>query len=94
MATQIRINGKEVTNPFVKAFLIFGAIITMALVTTVVIFVLLPIIGVAVTLSAWFVVIFVVAIFVGVATLAFVTAMLGMLFGAMEFRIEKSRKKH
>lgn len=94
MATKILINGKEVTNPFVKAFLVFGAIITVALVTTVVIFVLLPIIGVAVTLSAWIVVIFIVAIIVGIATLAFVTAMLGMLFGAMEFRIEKSRKRH
>lgn len=94
MATKILINGKEVTNPYVKAFLVIGAIITMALVTTVVIFVLLPIIGVAVTLSAGFVVIFIVAIFLGIATLAFVTAMLGMLFGAMEFRIEKSRKRH
>ena len=52
MATQILINGKEVTSPFAKAFLVFGAIITVALVTAVVIFVLLPIIGVAVTLSA------------------------------------------
>ena len=94
MATQILINGKEVTSPFAKAFLVFGAIITVALVTAVVIFVLLPIIGVAVTLSAWIVVIFIVAIIVGIATLAFVTTMLGMLFGAMEFRIEKSRKRH
>ena len=92
MATKILINGKEVTNPFLKAFLVLGAIITVAIVAAVVIFILLPIIGVAVTLSAGFVLIFIVAIVVGIATLAFVTALLAMLFGAMEFRIEKSRK--
>ena len=92
MATKILINGREVTNPFLKAFLVLGAIITVAIVAAVVIFILLPIIGVAVTLSAGFVLIFIAAIFVGIATLAFVTALLAMLFGGMEFRIEKSRR--
>ena len=93
MVTQIRVNGREVKNPFLKAFLLFGAIITLALVTIVVIFVLLPIIGVAVTLSAGFVMVFVVAIFIGIAVLAFITAMLGMLFGALEFRFERPRRR-
>ena len=93
MATQILINGKEVTNPFAKAFLVIGVIITVAFVMAVVTFVLLPIIGVAVTLSAGVVAIFIVAIIVGVAMLAFVTAMLGLLFGALEFRIERSRRR-
>lgn len=92
MATKILVNGKEVTNPFLKAFLVVGAIITVAIAAAVVIFILLPIIGVAVTLSAGFVVIFIVAIFAGIATLAFVTALLAMLFGAMEFHIEKSHR--
>lgn len=92
MATKILVNGKEVTNPFVKAFLVLGAIITVAIVAAVVIFILLPIIGVAVTLSAWVIAIFIAAIVVGITSLAFVTALLAMLFGAMEFHFEKSRR--
>lgn len=93
MATQILINGKEVTNPFAKTFLVFGVILTVAFVMAIVLFVLLPIIGVAVTLSAGVVAIFIVATIVAVAMLAFITAMLGLLFGAMEFRVERSRRR-
>ena len=93
MATKIIINGKEITNPFAKALLIFGAIVVAAMVTAVVIFVLLPIIGVAVTLSVGFIVIFIVATIVSVATLALVTIISAWLFGAAEFRIERSHKR-
>lgn len=92
MTTRIIINGKEVTNPFAKALLILGAIVVAALVTAVVIFVLLPIIGVAVTLSVGFVVIFIVATLVSVATLVLVTVISAWLFGAAEFRIERIHK--
>ena len=93
MATRIIINDKEVTNPVTKAFLIIGAIIVAAFVTAFVIFVLLPIIGVAVTLSVGFIIIFIVATFVSVATLAFITVILGWFFGSTEFRIEKNHKR-
>ena len=93
MATKIILNGKEITNPFAKTLLIFGAIVVAAMVTAVVIFVLLPIIGVAVTLSVGFIVIFIVATIVSVATLALVTIISAWLFGAAEFRIERSHKR-
>ncbi len=93
MATRIIINGKEVTNPVTKAFMIIGAIIVTAFVTAFVIFVLLPIIGVAVTLSVGFIVIFILATVVSVAALAFITIILGWFFGSTEFRIEKSHKR-
>lgn len=93
MATRIVIDGKEVTNPLVKAFLILGAIIIAAVVAAVVIFVLLPIIGMAVTLSVGFIVIFIVATLVSVATLALVAVISAWLFGAAEFRIERSHKR-
>ncbi len=93
MATQILINGKEVTNPFVKAFLVLSAIITLAIVTAIILFVLLPIVGVAVTLSAGFVLVFVVAMIVGIAVLTFGTVILGLLFGAVEFRMEHPRRR-
>ena len=93
MATRIIINGKEVTNPVTKTFLIFGAIIIAALVSAFVIFVLLPLIGVAVTLSVGFIIIFIVATIISVATLAFVSILLGWLFGEAEFRYEKTHKR-
>lgn len=93
MATRIIINGKEVTNPVTKAFLIIGAIIVAAFVTAFVILVLLPIIGVAVTLSVGFIIIFIVATVVSIATLGFITIILGWFFGSTEFRIEKIHKR-
>ena len=44
MTIRIVINGNEVTNPFTKAFLVFGAVIVAAITTALVIFVLFPII--------------------------------------------------
>jgi hypothetical protein len=93
MNTRIIINGKEVTSPSVKALLILGAIIVAALVLAIVIFVLFPIIGVAVSLSIGFIVIFIVAAIVSVATLALLTVIIAWLFGAAEFRIERVHKR-
>ena len=90
MKTHIIINGNEVSSPFIKALLILGAIIVASLVTAVVIFILLPLIGVVVTLSVGFVVIFLVATIVSVAALVFVTFISAWLFGAAEFRIERT----
>jgi len=93
MATRIIINDKEMTNPYVKGLLIFGAINIAALVTAIVIFVLLPIIGVAVTLTVSFILIFIAATLVSMATLALVAVITSWIFGAAEFRIEKSYRK-
>ena len=93
MTIRIVVNGNEVTNPFAKALLVFGAIIIAALVAALVIFVLFPIIGIAVTLSVGFIVICIVATIVGITTLAFGAAILGLLFGATEFRVENTRKR-
>lgn len=93
MNTRIIINGKEVTSPSVKAFLILGAIIVAALVLAIVIFILFPIIGVAVSLSIGFIAIFIVAAIVSVATLALLTVIIAWLFGAAEFRIERVHKR-
>jgi hypothetical protein len=93
MNTRIIINGKEVTNPFARFLLVLGAIIIAALVTVGVIFILLPLIGVAVTLSVGFVLIFVVATIVSVAALVLVTIISSWLFGSTEFRIVRIHKK-
>lgn len=93
MNTRIIINGKEVTNPYLKFFLIFGAIIVVSLVAALVIFVLFPIIGIAVTLSVGFVLILIAAMVVSIATLALVAIISAWLFGAAELRIERVHKR-
>jgi membrane protein implicated in regulation of membrane protease activity len=93
MGTRIIINDKEITNPYIKALLILGAIIVGAAVAAVVIFVLLPIIGIAVTVSIGFVVVLLIAALVSVATLALVAVLAAWLFGAAEFRFEKSHRR-
>ena len=93
MNTQIIINGKQVSNPFIRSLLILAAIITAALVTAVVIFILLPLIGVAVTLSVGFIAIFVVATMVSVVFLVLLTIISSWLFGSTEFRIVRIHRK-
>lgn len=93
MNTRIIINGKEVSNPYTRILLIPGAIIIAALVTAIVIFVLLPIIGIAVTLSVGFIVIFIVAIMASVAVLILLTIISSWLFGSMECRIQRIHRK-
>ena len=93
MNTQIIINGKQVSNPFIRFLLILAAIITAALVTAVVIVILLPLIGVAVTLSVGFIAIFVVATMVSVVFLVLLTVISSWLFGSTEFRIVRIHRK-
>ncbi len=94
MKTRIIINGKEVTNPFTRFLLIQGAIVIAALVAAVVIFILFPLIGIAVTLSIGFLAIFIVAIMGSVAALILLTVISSWLFGSTEFRIERFNRKN
>jgi membrane protein implicated in regulation of membrane protease activity len=93
MATRIIINDREVTNPYIKGLLILGSILVAALVATLVIFVLLPIIGIAVTVSVGFIVVLIIATLLSAATLALVTVLAAWLFGAAEFRFDRSRRQ-
>ena len=93
MATRIIINGKEVTNPYIKALLIVGAIVVAALVAAVVVFILLPIIGIAVTLSIGFIAVLIVAAIVSGATLLLLAVLAAWLFGVAEFRYERSHRR-
>ena len=93
MTTRIIINGREITNPLIKALLILVTIMVAAIVTAVVIFVLLPVIGIVVSLSVGFIVIFVIATVVSIAALALMTLISAWLFGASEFRIERIHRR-
>ena len=93
MKTRIIINGSEVTNPLTKALMMLSGIIIAAVVATLVIFVLFPLIGIAVTLSVGVIAVFVVAIMMSVAVLSLVTILYSWLFGSAEFRVERYRRK-
>ena len=93
MTTRIIINGKEITNPLSRALLILSAILITALVSAIVIFILLPIIGIAVTLSVGFILIFVAAAIVSMVALALMTVISSRYFGTTEFRIERIHKR-
>jgi len=93
MKTRIIINGSEITNPFTKALVMFAGISIAAVVAALVIFVLFPLIGIAVTLSVGVIAVFVVAIMMSVAVLSLVTILYSWLFGSAEFRVERYRRK-
>lgn len=93
MATRIIINGNEITNPLSRALLILGIVLITALVTAAVIFILLPIIGIAVSLSIGFVLIFIAAAIVSGVALALTTLISSWLFGTSEFRIERIHRR-
>ena len=93
MKTRIIINGNEITNPFTKALMMLTGIIIAAVAAALVIFVLFPLIGIAVTLSVGVIAVFVVAIVVSVAVLSLVTILYSWLFGSAEFRVERYRRK-
>lgn len=92
MTTQVVINGKEITNPAAKISLAFGAILIASLIIALIVFVLLPLIGITVTLSVGFVAIFTIATLIGMTILLFGTLIFGWLFGPTKLRIEKHRK--
>ena len=93
MATRIIINGNEVSNPIIKTLLILGIILVTALVTAGVIFVLLPLIGIAVSLTVSFIFIFIVASILSAVALALMTIISSWLFGTSEFRIERIHRR-
>ena len=93
MDTRIIINGKEVSNPLTRYFLILGAIIFASLVAAVVIFILFPVIGIAVTLSFGLIVIFIIGTMASVVALVLVTIISSWLFGSTEFRIVRNHMK-
>lgn len=93
MNTRIIINGKEVRNPVARYLLILGAIVFASLVAAVVIFILFPVIGIAVTLSFGLIVIFIIGTMASVVALVLVTIISSWLFGSTEFRVVRIHRK-
>ena len=90
VATHVLIDGRAVSQRAVKAKLAFAALLFSALFTAVIVFVLLPLIGLAITLSAGVVVILLMAAASGMSTLIFGAAIVAWCFGPAVMRVEKS----
>ena len=94
MTTRIVINGKEITHPVAKAGLMFGFSLVASLFSAIIIFVLLPLVGIAITLSIGFFVVFIVAIITGIIILVLSMTVFSWIFGSTGFRIEKTHKRN
>jgi len=90
VATHVLIDGREVNQRTIKATLAFAAVIFSALLTAVVVFVLLPLIGMAITLSAGLVAIMLIATVSGLSIPIFGTAIVAWCFGSAVVRVEKA----
>ena len=93
MTTHVVINGKEVTNPVARTALISGATLLIALVTALTVFLLLPLVGITITLTIGFVAVFIIVVIASFIALVVSASLFGWLFGPTDFRIEKVHKR-
>lgn len=93
MAMRMVLNGREVRSPAAKFGITFAATLGAALMTAVVVFFLLPLIGIAVTLSVSLVVIVLVATVSGIVSLVLWSFLFALLVGPVEFFVDKMRHR-
>ena len=89
MRTHIIINSKEVTNPLIKILLLIVAVSFSFIITLFFLFVVLPLLGLAVTLSIGLLAAIFFAVFISIPALMFLLALFGRWFGETEFRIRR-----
>ena len=93
MALHINVNGREIKSPLGKFLFALGVLLLTAIIVTVVVFVLLPLIGFAISLSVGFVAVVVVAVFVGLALLALGAVLAAVIWGPLELVFGRRRQK-
>jgi hypothetical protein len=92
MATRIVINGKEVDNPLAKAALGMLAVIFFGLFAAVVVFLILPLLGIAVTLAVGLLAVLLVALGVGIPMFVIGGAVLGAILTPLAAIGEKRQR--
>lgn len=90
---KIVINGREITNPVTKFLILTGFAFILALIGAIVVFVLLPLLGIAIALSAGLFGILFAAIVVGVLVLVMVSVVFDRFGGPAEFHVYKRFRK-
>ena len=86
MTTRVIINEKEIHSPAVKFLLALVALSAACIIAGLLFYVLLPIIGIAVTLSAGVIVLLFVASVIGAGALLLGMLLFGWIFGKSEFK--------
>ena len=94
MKTQLIINGKEISNPVVKYLLLFAAIFLSAIITLVILFIILPLIGIAATLSIGLIVSISIAVIISIPALIIFALVFNRVFGTTEVRIIQQHDHH
>jgi hypothetical protein len=92
MATRIVINGKEVDNPIAKAALGMLAVIFFGAFAAVVVFLILPLLGIAVTLAVGLLAVLLVALGVGIPMFIVGGAVLGAILTPLAAVSEKRQR--
>jgi len=94
MAIHMRINGEEITNPLIKAAVIAAAIFSFTVIMLVIVFILLPIIGIVITMSISVIAV-IIALNIGFVAVLLLTSLLDRLFGPIELFTDypKDKKK-
>ena len=92
MATRIVINGKEVDNPVVKAALGMLAVIFFGVFTAVVVFLILPLLGIAVTLAVGLLAVLLVVLGIGIPMFILGGAALGAILTPLAVIGEKRQR--
>ena len=87
MPTQLIINGREIRNPLVKYLILFGALFVSAVVTLVVLFFILPLIGIAATLSIGFLISLFLAVIISIPALLIFALLFNRISGGTEIRL-------
>lgn len=92
MATRIVINGKEVHNPVVKAALGMLAVIIFGVFAAVIVFLILPLLGIAVTLAVGLLAVLLVALGIGIPMFILGGALLGAILTPLAVISEKRQR--
>lgn len=83
MAIRIRINEREITNPWVRLLIVLATLLVAGVFASLVIFVVLPLIGIAVTFTVGLVGVLILALLIAVPLIvggALLGALLSILF--------------
>lgn len=81
MGTRININGKEVRNPFLKLLILAAAIILASVISSVVIFIVLPFIGITIAAALAMTIIVGISILTGLVYLGLGAALIALMKG-------------
>ncbi|MCD5416541.1 hypothetical protein LR032_05565 [Candidatus Bipolaricaulota bacterium] len=93
MDSRIVIKGKEITNPFAKAVILIFAILVVGGIAALIIFLVLPLIGIIVSLSLGLVAVFLIGLGIGIPLILIGGALVGAIIAPFTVLKDRLREK-